>query len=120
MVRQTTRRHANTEDAEGGMSLWAGKLIDSFERYSQSMERSISQTFDGVFSQISDLKETQSMILAKLTTLESRISVVNTSTTAQQNLLYSTMVKIRADSQKIDDKLKTITWVGIDEKGDEK
>ncbi|RCN29426.1 hypothetical protein ANCCAN_24814 [Ancylostoma caninum] len=38
---------------------------------------------------------------------------------SQQNLIYSTFVKICADGQKIDDKLKRITWVGIDEKADE-
>ncbi|RCN27766.1 hypothetical protein ANCCAN_26497 [Ancylostoma caninum] len=44
---------------------------------------------------------------------------MTSSLSEQQKLLYSTMVKIRADSQKIDHKLSTIAWVGINEKHDE-
>ncbi|KAK6053184.1 hypothetical protein COOONC_09312 [Cooperia oncophora] len=36
-----------------------------------------------------------------------------------QKLLYSTIVKVKADGEKIDDKLKRITWIGIGEQGDE-
>ncbi|WKY11459.1 hypothetical protein Q1695_003208 [Nippostrongylus brasiliensis] len=34
------------------------------------------------------------------------------------NLLYSTMVKVKSDEKKIDDKLKRIAWIGIGEQHD--
>ncbi|KIH66163.1 hypothetical protein ANCDUO_03512 [Ancylostoma duodenale] len=119
MVRQISRRQTNPEDAAQDMPVWAGKLIESFDRYSTSIERSLNQTFDRVFSMIDDLLQVQETILSKLAHLESKLSRMTSSSSDQRKLLYSTMVKIRADSQKIDDKLRTIAWVGINEKHDE-
>ncbi|EYC41152.1 hypothetical protein Y032_0580g253 [Ancylostoma ceylanicum] len=101
------------------MPIWAGKLIVSFDRYSTSIERSLNQTFDRVFSKIVDLQQVQETILSKVAHLESKLSLMTSSSSEQQKLLYSTMVKIRADSQKIDDKIRTTAWVGINEKHDE-
>ncbi|KIH42685.1 hypothetical protein ANCDUO_27326, partial [Ancylostoma duodenale] len=102
------------------MPFWASKLIESFNSYAANIERSLSHTFDRVFGCIPDLQQTQNSILDRISGLEAKISAINTSPVMQQGCLYSAMVKISADSSKIDEKLRTITWVGIDEKVDER
>ncbi|KHJ86149.1 50S ribosomal protein L23 domain protein [Oesophagostomum dentatum] len=37
----------------------------------------------------------------------------------RQNSLYSAIIKVRADTNKIDEKMRTIAWVGIKEMRDE-
>ncbi|KIH68738.1 hypothetical protein ANCDUO_00929 [Ancylostoma duodenale] len=120
MVRRTGARLANSDDVNQEMPTWASKLIERFDSYSVSIERSLSQAFDCVFRTISDLQETQNSILDLLSKLETKISLLNTFPSTQQSNLYAAMVKVRADSSKIDEKLKTIAWVGIDEKVDER
>ncbi|EYC03568.1 hypothetical protein Y032_0093g2666 [Ancylostoma ceylanicum] len=120
MVRRATGRANNVENTTDEMPFWASKLIDSFNSYAGNIERSLSQTFERVFGYISDLQQKQNSILDRLSSLETKISAINTSPAVQQGCLYSAMVKIRADSSKIDEKLRTITWVGIDEKVDER
>ncbi|KHJ97733.1 hypothetical protein OESDEN_02283 [Oesophagostomum dentatum] len=117
----TSRRAIVIEDSSKGeaMPFWASKLIEHFYAHSLSVQRSLSETFDRVFSELNDLKRSQSQMLSRLSTLENRILCSSSSANSQQSILYSTMVKVRADSQRIDEKLKMITWVGIDEQIDE-
>ncbi|EYC20777.1 hypothetical protein Y032_0021g418 [Ancylostoma ceylanicum] len=120
MVRRTTGRTTNVEKDTDEMPLWASRLIESFDSYASKVERSLSQTFDRLFGCVSDLQKTQNSILDRLACIESKITALNSSPSVQQSCLYSAMVKIRADSKKIDEKLRTITWVGIDEQVDER
>uniref|UniRef100_A0A0N4W2Z7 SAM domain-containing protein n=1 Tax=Haemonchus placei TaxID=6290 RepID=A0A0N4W2Z7_HAEPC len=51
--------------------------------------------------------------------LEERMTSLQSSNPVDQNLLYSTLVKVKADSEKIEGKLRRITRVGIGEQADE-
>ncbi|RCN41213.1 hypothetical protein ANCCAN_12851 [Ancylostoma caninum] len=52
-------------------------------------------------------------VITRLSAIESRLLSNVSSPSAQQNLIYPTLVKVRAE------KLRRITWIGIDEQEDE-
>ncbi|KIH64710.1 hypothetical protein ANCDUO_04979 [Ancylostoma duodenale] len=120
MVRQSTRRKNDdtTENCEA-VPLWACKLIDKFDLYSSSLERTLSASFDRVFNEIAKLQQTQASILSRLSELENKFACNSSTHADSQNLLYSTTVKIKTDTEKINDKAIRITWVGIGEQRDE-
>ena len=95
MVRQSTRRNGTDE---GDMPVWAAKLIERFDAYSSSFEKSASELLSRVFDEIKEIKNTQREILAHLGGLESRLSDLHSDKFSQQKLLYSTLVKVHADT----------------------
>ncbi|EYC19211.1 hypothetical protein Y032_0025g1238 [Ancylostoma ceylanicum] len=113
-----TKQTRSSTGSEAGMPLWASKLIERFDAYSNSMQTSIRDALDRVLSQIDSIQSTQESIIARLEDLEAKINLVHGSVSNQKSLLYSTIVKVKADSERIDDKLKRIAWIGIDEKSD--
>ncbi|KIH50294.1 hypothetical protein ANCDUO_19628 [Ancylostoma duodenale] len=120
MVKQTANSKRNSNvDSPLEMPLWASKLIERFDSYSSIMQQSLSDSFDRILGQISDLQRVQNSIISRLSMIENRLSSDFSSPAEQQNLIYSTLVKVRADSHTIDEKLRRITWVGIDEQEDE-
>lgn len=121
MVKQASNvKKASGPDAVQEMPIWARKLIEKFDLYSTSMQRSLTDAIDRILRQISDLHHVQDSILARLSELGNKLSSDPLLThQTQQNLIYSTFIKLRANGQKTDDKLKRITWVGIDEKANE-
>ncbi|KIH67430.1 hypothetical protein ANCDUO_02237 [Ancylostoma duodenale] len=66
-----------------------------------------------------EIQTTQDSIMNRLVDLEAKINTVYGSTSNQKSLLYSPMIKVKADSQRIDEKLERITWVGIDKQSTE-
>ncbi|KIH49621.1 hypothetical protein ANCDUO_20304 [Ancylostoma duodenale] len=120
MVKQSANyKKTNNADSLQEMPLWASKLIGRFDSYSSIMQRSLSESFDRILTQINDLQCVQNSTIARLSAIESRFLSDVSSPSAQQNLIYSTLVKVRADGQRIDEKLRRITWIGIDEQEDE-
>ncbi|EYB92878.1 hypothetical protein Y032_0189g1208 [Ancylostoma ceylanicum] len=118
MVKRTgNNKIANVSGSEE-MPAWACKLIERFDSYSSCIQHSLTNTFDRVFAKLSELQESQYAIVSRLSELEKNI-LSNSTAHSQQNVLYSTLVKVRADSQRIDEKLRMITWVGIDEQVNE-
>ncbi|EYC14731.1 hypothetical protein Y032_0039g125 [Ancylostoma ceylanicum] len=114
-----TKQAKNPNGSEAGMPLRASKLIEKFEIYSNSMQTCIMDAFDRIFSQIQSIQTTQQSILSRLVDFEAKIESFHGSASNQKSLLHSTMIKVEADRQRIDDKQKRITWVGIDEQSDE-
>ncbi|EYC28773.1 hypothetical protein Y032_0007g3417 [Ancylostoma ceylanicum] len=120
MVRQSARRKINDGHEIGDdMPLWTTKLIDRFDLYSSSLERTLTASFDRVFTEMAKLQQTQATILSRLSDLENKLAINSPTHADRQNLLYSTMVKIRTDAEKINDKATWITWVGVGEQRDE-
>ncbi|EYC41963.1 hypothetical protein Y032_0549g3288 [Ancylostoma ceylanicum] len=102
MVKRTGTKMATDVDGNGEMPVWASKMIERFDSYSSCIQQSLTDTFDHVFSKLKDLQEAQALITSRLSELESKTSSFSPPH-SQQNLLYSTMVKIRADSHRIDE-----------------
>lgn len=119
MGKQATKKRTGSDDVEADMPLWASKLIERFDLYSSSLQSVLTSSFDRFFALIGDIQSTQNSILARLSELEAKFSSLNSRPSVQKSLLYSTMVKLNADRQKIDDKQRMITWVGIDEQSNE-
>ncbi|EYB87300.1 hypothetical protein Y032_0265g648 [Ancylostoma ceylanicum] len=120
MVRQSARRKIDDGHEIGDdMPQWATKLIDRFYLYSSSLERTLTASFDRVFNEMAKLQQTQATILSRLSDLENKLAINSPTHADRQNLLYSTMVKIRTDAEKINDKATWITWVGVGEQRDE-
>ncbi|KIH67372.1 hypothetical protein ANCDUO_02296 [Ancylostoma duodenale] len=118
MVKRTGSKMTASNEEKGEMGAWASKLIERFDAYSSCMQRSLTDTFDRVFTKLNELLETQSSIISRSSDLEKKVSSIP-SPHSQQSLLYSTLVKVKADNLRIDEKLRMITWVGIDEQVDE-
>ncbi|EYC05465.1 hypothetical protein Y032_0082g1600 [Ancylostoma ceylanicum] len=118
MVKRTGSRMTTSDEEKGDMPAWASKLIEGFDSYSSCMQLSLTDTFDRVFTKMNDLLETQSSIVSRLSELEKKISSIPPPH-SRQSLLYSTLVKVKADNKRIDEKLRMITWIGIDEQIDE-
>ncbi|KHJ90408.1 hypothetical protein OESDEN_09750, partial [Oesophagostomum dentatum] len=97
MTRQSSKKTQEDNAQCDGMPLWASKLIES-----------------GLVS----FRQTQNMILTRLSKLEEKIDS-RSFTDDQQSLLHSTVIKIRADDEKINEKSEKITWVGIGEQATE-
>ncbi|EYC44280.1 hypothetical protein Y032_0466g1969 [Ancylostoma ceylanicum] len=120
MVKQSANSKRNSNvDSPLEMPLWASKLIERFDTYSSIMQQFLSDSFDRILGQISDLQRVQNSIISRLSVIGNKLSSDFSSPAAQQNLIYSTFVKVRADNHTIDEKLRRITWIGIDEQEDE-
>ncbi|KHJ97499.1 hypothetical protein OESDEN_02519 [Oesophagostomum dentatum] len=74
------------EEDSADMPLWASRIIERFDMYSATLQQSLHESFHRFFNELD-----------------------------QQNLLYSTMVRVQTDSEKIDEKSKRIAFIGIDE-----
>lgn len=59
------------------------------------------------------ISEDQKLILNRMAELERNVALLTQKTNTDSDLLYSTMVKVRADSDKIDEKARRIAWIGI-------
>lgn len=103
---------------EDAMPLWASKLIERFDVYSINMQSSITDVFERVFSEIQSIQNAQNAIVTRLEEIEAKLDYLR-STSLDKSLLYSTMVKVKADSQRIDEKSMRIAWLGIDEQPNE-
>lgn len=68
------------------------------------MERSSTNTFKLMLTQIFELQKTQNVILQRLSDLETKISPTDSCPISQQSSLYSAMFKVRADTHKTDEK----------------
>ncbi|WKY08770.1 hypothetical protein Q1695_007914 [Nippostrongylus brasiliensis] len=118
MARRSTRKEH--EDNASDSPSWAVRLIERFDNFASVLERSLLQSFDKMMNHISDIQENQKLVLARIVDLERSVALLASKNVEDSNVLYSTMVKIRSDSEKIDEKAKRIAWVGIDEKADER
>ncbi|EYC37984.1 hypothetical protein Y032_0752g2055 [Ancylostoma ceylanicum] len=118
MVKQAVRRKGTDATSEK-MPLWAEKLIERFDHFSTSLERSLTDSFERIFGELASIHRTQSTILTRLSELEKKVSCKEVPGNDQQNLLYSTLVKIQTDGELINEKSRRIAWIGIDEQIDE-
>ncbi|VDP52188.1 unnamed protein product [Heligmosomoides polygyrus] len=116
-MRKNTKRTSGV-DAEDGMPLWASKLIERFDLYSCSLQSAVTDAFERVFRQIQSIQSTQDAIVARLADLEAKLDHPR-QTALDRSALYSTIVKVKADSQRIEEKSMRIAWVGIDEQANE-
>ncbi|VDK52383.1 unnamed protein product [Cylicostephanus goldi] len=83
------------------------------------MEKMLSDTFERVFNEIKDIKASHNSLINRLDSLEEKILELSFERSNQQKMLYSTLVKIRSDENKLEEKSKRIALIGIDEQGDE-
>lgn len=67
-----------------------------------------------MFKQIQSIQSTQDAIVARLAGLEAKLDHPH-QTALDRSALYSNIVKVKADSQRIEEKSMRIAWVGIDE-----
>ncbi|EYC23516.1 hypothetical protein Y032_0015g2694 [Ancylostoma ceylanicum] len=118
MVR-TSKRNNNDEPVSQDLPLWATKLIDKYEQCANRIQEALSSSFEKVFAKISEIDTRQKSILERLAVVEAHISRISNTPAIDQNALYSTVVKVRADEGKIEEKLRRITWVGVGEQKDE-
>ncbi|KHJ85193.1 DASH complex subunit Dad3 [Oesophagostomum dentatum] len=119
MTKRANARLANSVENNEDFPLWVRELISRFDRYSSTIEQTLSRTLDRIADRLSEMEKSQETILDRLRAIETKLSDMGSPPTIQQSSVYSAMVKFKADSDKIDEKLRTIAWVGIDEKADE-
>ncbi|EYB86591.1 hypothetical protein Y032_0276g1088 [Ancylostoma ceylanicum] len=112
-------RRKGTDATIEEMPLWAERLIERFDHFSTSLERSLTDSFERIFGELASIHRTQSTILTRLSELEKKVSCKEVPGNDQQNLLYSTLVKIQTDGELINEKSRRIAWIGIDEQIDE-
>lgn len=115
MAKQSMIKKNNGNEVKEAMPLWASMLIERFDNYSCQMQRTISDTLERFFGEIQSIKETQNLIIERLSEIEKKVNDSHYSASSQKSLLYSSMVKIKNDSQKIEEKSRMIAWIGIDE-----
>ncbi|KAK5967590.1 hypothetical protein GCK32_018511 [Trichostrongylus colubriformis] len=113
------KRSSVEEDLSQDMPLWATKMIEMYESCCERIEKALTSSVEKMAAKITKIEETQESILSRLKALEVSIGAMKTSSSMTQGALYSTIVKVRADEAKIEDKLRRIAWVGIGEQKDD-
>ncbi|KAK6036425.1 hypothetical protein COOONC_26070 [Cooperia oncophora] len=88
-----SQRRSSDRDKEKDLPLWASMLL---------------------VDKVDEIDARQNEVMSRLASLE-----LTNAATIDSKMLYSTIVKARADGEKIEGKLRRITWVGIGEQADE-
>ncbi|VDO81592.1 unnamed protein product [Haemonchus placei] len=94
-------------------------MLEQFASSADRIEKALTSSLAKLTDGIEEVTRRQSEIISRLDALEERVTSLQNSSPLDQNLLYSTLVKVKADSDKIEGKLRRITWVGIGEQADE-
>ncbi|KAK6044741.1 hypothetical protein COOONC_17754 [Cooperia oncophora] len=95
-----SQRKSSDRDQEKELPLWASMMLEQYSACADRIEKALMSSFTRLID-------------------KACVSRLHTSNSVDPNLLYSTIVKVKADGSKIDDKLRRITWVGIGEQDDE-
>ncbi|VDP58508.1 unnamed protein product [Heligmosomoides polygyrus] len=113
MTKQSTRKDQvyNADLAE----LYAAKLVERFDSFSTTLERSLTRSFDSILNVLLDIQEAQKLILNRMAGLERSVALLTQKTNKDSDLLHCTVVRVRADSDKTDGKARRIAWIGIGE-----
>ncbi|KAK6044934.1 hypothetical protein COOONC_17562, partial [Cooperia oncophora] len=117
MARGGSQRKSSDQERE--LPQWATMMMDLYASCADRLEKALTTSLAKLADRIDEMNTRQNEILSRLAALEDSISGLQVSCSLDQKLLYSTIVKVKADGEKIDDKLKRITWIGIGEQGDE-
>ncbi|KAL6730690.1 hypothetical protein ANCDUO_18165 [Ancylostoma duodenale] len=91
MVRANERNNSDKLLSQE-IPIWAGKLIDKYEKCANRMQEAMFSSFE-----------------------KTDISMMSNTPAIDQNALYSMVVKVRADEGKIEEKFRRITWEQNDE-----
>ncbi|KAK6012446.1 hypothetical protein OSTOST_22408, partial [Ostertagia ostertagi] len=112
------KRNQSSDGDEQELPLWALKLMEKYDSCADRLEKALLTSFAKIFDKIEEISSRQENILERLSELEN--SVLNLSKKdVNQNALYSTIVRVKADEKKIDDKLRRIAWIGLNEQKDD-
>ncbi|VDP44673.1 unnamed protein product [Heligmosomoides polygyrus] len=110
------------EGCDQDLPIWAVKMIEKYDFCAERLEKALVVSFEKILIKIEKITVRQEDILSRVDALEKSVSGLERSgPKLDQNTLYSTIVKVRDDGMRIDEKMRRTAWIGISEQdGDAK
>ncbi|VDP10848.1 unnamed protein product [Heligmosomoides polygyrus] len=108
------------EGRDQDLPIWAVKMMAKYDSCAGRLEKALVVSFEKILNKIEEITVRQGGILSRIDALEKSVSgLERAGAKLDQNTLYSTIVKVRADGMRIDEKMRRIAWIGIPEQGGE-
>ncbi|KAK6029692.1 hypothetical protein OSTOST_04195 [Ostertagia ostertagi] len=99
MARGSQRKTSDTgNDKE--IPLWASMMMDQYVSCADRLEKALTSSLAKLVDKIDEVNARQNEILSRIAALEDCVSALQRSSPVDQKILYSTIVKARADEQK--------------------
>uniref|UniRef100_A0A7I4Y7Q0 Uncharacterized protein n=1 Tax=Haemonchus contortus TaxID=6289 RepID=A0A7I4Y7Q0_HAECO len=92
-------------DQDKELPLWISLLYEKFAPPAERVEKALTLSLAKLTDGIEEVTRRQSEIISCLDALEERVTSLQSSSPVDRNPLFSTLVKVKADSERIGGKL---------------